>query len=187
MSNNATQYLVVLNGETVATKGNKQSAIRAAEAVASEHPAETVEVQTSGGKVVHTIEASQGKRGFKPWTRTETHEGMEVEVPEGYVVAYTRKRVGAVVARSEAKDGWMVITVAGDQVEAANTKEAREITNQLAADHRAQREADKKAEAERKAQAKKDREAAREQARKDKEAAKAAKASKAEETEEVAS
>lgn len=174
MSQN-TQYNVVMAGETVDSRSSKQAAIRLAEATALENPAETIEVTTSNGTVVHTVEPTQGKRGFRPWTRTETHEGMEVEVPEGFVVAYTRKRVGAVVARSEAKDGWLVLTVAGDQFEASNTKEAREITNDLAAKHREAAEQAKEAAKVAKAEAKAKREADRAAAKEAKEAEKEAK------------
>ena len=148
---NPTQYLVLVGGTEVARKSKKQSAIDVAEGLRAENATATIEVQTGAGTVVHTVKV-KGTHA-KPWTRTETHDGIEVEVPAGYEVAYTRKRVSAVVARSESKDGWLVITPA-ETFEAANTIEAREITNRLAADHAKQRAAEK-------AQAAKDREAAK--------------------------
>lgn len=149
---NPTQYLVLVGGKEVGRKSKKATAIDFAEGLRAENPDATIEVQTGAGTVVHTVKM-KGTHA-KPWTRTETHDGIEVEVPRGYTVAYTRKRVGAVVARADDKSGWVVLTESGDSYEVANTIEAREVTNTLAAEHAKQREAEKKAEAKRKADAK---------------------------------
>lgn len=173
---NATTYLVLVAGTEVARKSKKQSAVDFAEGLRVENPTDTIEVHTGAGTVVHSVKV-KGTHA-KPWTRTETHDGMEVEVPAGFTVAYTRKRVGAVVARADDKSGWVVLTEGGDTYEVANTVEAREVTNQLAAQHReeraAQLEADKKAKAKAKAKREADRAAAREAKEKEKKAASAA-------------
>jgi hypothetical protein len=163
---NPTTYLVLVGGTEVARKSKKASAIEFADGLRKENATDTIEVQTSAGTVVHTVKI-KGTHA-KPWTRTETHEGIEVEVPSGYTVAYTRKRVGAVVARADDKSGYLVLTASGDSFEAKNTVEAREITNQLAADHAKSREAEK-------AQAAKDREAAKAKREADRAAAREAK------------
>lgn len=90
----------------------------------------TVQVVTAAGNVLLSL-AARGKR-FAPWTRTETVDAPAIA---GFTPAYTRNRVGAVVYRANDKSGWLVVT-ADSQVNAANTAEARAITNQLAADHR---------------------------------------------------
>lgn len=174
---NSTQYLVLVGGTEVARKSKKASAIEAAEGLRSENPDATIEVTTDKGTVVHTVKM-KGTHA-KPWTRTETHEGIEVEVPAGYTVAYTRKRVGAVVARADDKSGYLVLTAAGDSFEAANTVEARQVTNQLAADHAKARQAEKEADAKAKAERKAQRDKERAEAREAKEKAKAEKADKA--------
>jgi hypothetical protein len=173
MSRN-TQYLILVAGEQVDSKSKKDRAIAVAEGLRAENPEATIEVQTGSGNVVHTVKV-KGTHA-KPWTRTETHEGMEIEVPAGYVVSYTRKRVGAVVARSEAKDGLLVLTESGDRFEVANTKEAREVTNDLAAKHREARETDKQADKQARAEAMVKREQDRAEAKAAKEAEKARKA-----------
>lgn len=175
---NSTTYLVLVDGEQVATKSKKASAIEVAEGLRAERPDAAIEVQTDKGTVVHTVKM-KGTHA-KPWTRTETHDGIEVEVPAGYEVAYTRKRVGAVVARATDKSGWLVLTESGDSYEVTNTVQAREVTNTLAAEHAKQREADKKAEAERKAETKRQRETDRAAAREAKEKEKAEKKAAAE-------
>ena len=168
---NHTSYNVLVDGTQVDSKSKKDRAIQIADGLRAENPTATIEVQTSAGTVVHTVKV-KGTHA-KPWTRTETHDGIEVEVPAGYEVAYTRKRVGAVVARSEAKDGWLVLTEAGDSFEAKNTIEAREITNDLAAKHAEARAAQKAADAEARAEAKAKREADRAAAKEAKEKEKA--------------
>lgn len=172
---NSTQYLVKLDGAEVATKSKKVAAIEVAEGLRAEHPTSMIEVETSTGTVVHTVKAKGAHS--KPWTRTEKHDGIEVEVPAGYEVAYTRKRVGAVVARSEGKDGWLVLTESGESFDAKNTVEARDITNKLAEDYRTKREAAQLEEAAKRAEAKLARDAER-QAKK--EAAAAERSAKAE-------
>jgi hypothetical protein len=172
MSRN-TQYLVLLDGETVETKSKKDRAIQAAEALRAENSGAEIVVTTGAGNTVHVVKL-KGTHA-KPWTRTETHEGIEVEVPAGYTVAYTRKRVGAVVARADDKSGYLVITDTGVQTPVTNTKEAREVTNQLAADHRVEVAAKKEQDKAAKAEAKAKRDADRAEARAAKEAAKEAK------------
>lgn len=171
---NSTTYLVKVDGAEVASKSKKASAIEVAEGLRSEHPTSSITVETNAGTEVHVVKV-KGTHA-KPWTRTETHDGIEVEVPAGYVVAYTRKRVGAVVARSEGKDGWLVLTEDGRQLEAKNTVEARELTNDMADDYRTKREAEKLADAEARAAAKTKREADRLEAKAAKEAERTQKA-----------
>jgi len=139
---NSTSYLVMVAGVEVAKKSKKQTAIDHAVALRVENPTDTIQVQTSAGNVVHEVPV-KGTR-TAPWTRTqEIPEALkDLEVPAGYEVSYVRARVGALVARSEGKDGLIVITKGG-VTEAKNTKEAREITNQLAADYAKDREAEK--------------------------------------------
>lgn len=165
---NPTTYLVLVGGTEVARKSKKASAITAADALRDENPNEEITVQTSAGHVVHTVKM-KGTHA-KPWTRTETHDGIEVEVPNGYTVAYTRKRVGAVVARADDKSGWVVLTESGDRYEVANTVQAREVTNTLAVEYARKRDEEKAAAAQEKAE----RKAAREQERADKKAAREA-------------
>jgi hypothetical protein len=143
MSKNSTTYNVLVDGEVAAHKSKRATAVDAADALRAEHPEAVIEVKTGAGNVVHTVKM-KGTHS-KPWTRTETHDGIEVEVPAGYTVAYTRKRVGAVVARADDKSGWLVMTEDGQSIEAENTKEARMVTNQLAADYVVKRDAEKEA------------------------------------------
>jgi hypothetical protein len=170
---NTTQYSIVRNGEVLGTKSKKASAITVAEGLYAEDPTQTVEVQTSNGSVVHSIEARTGK-GARPWTRTEPVGDLELSVPAGYTVAYKRPRIGALVARANDRSGWLVITADGT-FPADNTKDARLLTNDLAAAYKTARaeqlEADKAAKAE--AKAKRDQERA--EAKAQKEADKAAK------------
>lgn len=171
MSNS--QYNIVVNGETVGTKSKKSTAISAAEELYSQDSTHTVEVQTSNGTVVHTINARTGKNA-RPWTRTEPVGDLELAVPAGYTVAYKRTRVGALVARANDRSGWMVITATGN-TPAVNTKEAREITNQLAASHKEAQAAEAEKAAKAKAEAKAKRDQERAEAKAAKEAEKAAK------------
>lgn len=179
MTSSNTSYTVQLDGTDVAegTRSKKARAIELADQVASDNPEGTVTVVTGSGAEVYRRDAAKVGSHFRPWTRTETHDDIEVEVPEGYVVSYTRKRVGAVVARSEAKDGLLVITEAGETFEAKNTKEARMITNDLAAKRAetvaALREQEAKDRAEAKAKRDEERAAAK-QAKDDEKARKAA-------------
>lgn len=165
MSNNTT-YSIIVNDEIVGTKSKKDRAIEVAEAQHAEDRTREVKVVTNAGTEVLVLEAKVP--GAKPWTRTEDHE-LELEVPDGYTVAYTRNRVGALVARADDKSGWVVITADG-VTEVANTKEAREVTNALATAHKERRAAELEAEKAEKAEAK----AKREQERAEKAAAKAA-------------
>lgn len=144
MSNHTT-YTVFLNGTEVETRSRKESAIQIADSKAAENPFATLTVVTSAGTEVHRVEppVSKGKN-FKPWTRTET---PKFEAPEiaGFTPAYVRNRIGAVVYRANDRSGWLVVeTKTGKQHNAVNTAEAREITNKLAADRRAAKEAEAK-------------------------------------------
>jgi hypothetical protein len=174
MSKNSTTYNVLVDGEVAAHKSKRATAVDAADALRAEHPDAVIEVKTGAGNVVHTVKM-KGTHS-KPWTRTETHDGIEVEVPAGYTVAYTRKRVGAVVARADDKSGWLVMTEDGQSIEAENTKEARMITNQLAADYVVKRDAEKEADKLAKAEAKAKRDAERAEAKAKADAEKAEKA-----------
>lgn len=171
MSKNTT-YEIIRNDEVIGSKSKKAQAVEAAQAFHAEDPSQEVTVRTSAGTVVETI-AARGKHA-SPWTRTEDFD-LELDVPAGYTVAYKRNRVGALVARADDKSGWIVITEDG-VTEVANTTEAREFTNSLAAAYKVRKEQEAKEAAELKAQAKLDREKAREEARAAKEAEKAAKA-----------
>lgn len=197
MSN--TQYTITVNGEQAATKSKKDAAVTTAEALFAEHDSEArVAVITAAGTEVHVIEAKTKQVHVKPWTR-EADNKLGIEVPEGYTVAYTRNRIGAVVARANDASGWIVVTKDGKVREAKDTVEAREITNGLAEKFAQKQAAAKEKEAAEKAAAKEakataraqklaadekakaDRKLAREQAKKDKLAAQeAAKAAKAE-------
>lgn len=141
MSSN-TQYNVVINDEVVETKSKKAQAIAAGQERFDADKSVRVSIQTSAGNEVHAFEP-QGTHA-KPWTRVQEHD-LDLEVPAGYTVAYTRTRVGALVARADDKSDWIVITEDGvEHVE--NTTQARELTNALATAH-------KEAQAEARAQA----------------------------------
>jgi len=172
MSSNTT-YEILVNDEVIDSKSKKSSAVEIAEAAHAEDTTRKVEVKTNAGNSVMVLEPKT--KGARPWTRTETHDSIEVEVPEGYTVAYTRARVGAVVARADDKSGWLVITADGS-TPAENTKVARELTNKLAADHKVEQEKAREAQAVAKAEAKAKRDAERAEAKAVKEAEKAAKA-----------
>jgi hypothetical protein len=171
MSTNS-NYNVVIAGETVATKSKKAQAIADAEARFTADPTLTIEVQTGAGTVVETFEPKVG--GSKPWTRTEDHE-MELEVPDGYTVAYKRTRVGALVARADDKSDWIVITEQGVE-HVKNTVDARMLTNALAAAHKEAQVAVREAAAQAKAEAKVKRDAEKAEKAAAKEAEKAEKA-----------
>lgn len=189
MSN--TQYTVTVDGEQAATKSKKDAAVTVAETLFAEHNSEArVAVITAAGTEVHAIEPKTKQVHVKPWTR-EAENKLGIDVPEGYTVAYTRNRIGAVVARANDASGWIVVTKDGKVHEAKDTIEARTITNGLAEKFaKAQAAAKEKAAAEKAAakevkataraeklaadeKAKADRKAAREQAKAAKEAAKA--------------
>jgi hypothetical protein len=163
MSKN-TVYTINMNGTAVATRSNKASAINLANETAAENHDAVVQVVTGSGTVVHEVtpaEAVDTKSHFKPWTRVEETDKVEVEVPAGYTVAYIRVRIGAVVARANDKSGWIVITE-DETFEATNTAEAREITNDLAAKRKEAQVAAKEAADKAKAEAKAAKEAAAE-------------------------
>jgi hypothetical protein len=127
-----TKYSINVNGAEQATRSSKPAAVALAETLKGE--GNLVEVVTGAGTVVHTI-APVTKRA-KPFTRTETPKG-EVEIPAGFEVAYQRVRVAALVLRAVDKDHtprYLVLqTTTGTSFEAANTTEARVITNAMAA------------------------------------------------------
>ena len=128
MSNN-TRYNVIVNDEIVSTFSKKARAIEAAEALKGES---LVEVKTEAGTVVHEV-APAGTRA-KPFTRTETVRVEGAEDIEGFVAAYQRTRVGAVVYRALDKSGYLVVQPStGIRLEVANTTEARLATNEMAA------------------------------------------------------
>lgn len=175
MSKNATTYTVFINDTAGENRSRKSKAIELAEQALAFDPARTVEVRTNAGTVVWPTpeafvdqveakdeadaEAKAASNRSKPGTRTET---PNFEFPEikGFEPAYVRANVKAVVFRGEG--GYLVVTVKdGAEVtreEAANTTEARVITNRLAAEHKAARDAEKEAEKAKKdaAKAKKD-------------------------------
>lgn len=170
----STKYNVTVNDEVVETKSKKANAVEFADNLRAENPDAVIEVRTEAGNVVHTVKAT-GTHA-KPWTRTQTHDGIEVEVPAGFTVAYTRSRVGAVVARADDKSGWLVLTEGGDSFEAENTAQAREITNDLAAAYKTRKAEEKVAADQAKADAKAKRDAERAEKAAAKEAEKVAKA-----------
>lgn len=144
----STQYNIVMADKVVETRSSKPAALNFAETLASDNPDQPIRVETGAGNVVHEIATNgqQGKTYFKPWTRVEVTDKVTLEVPAGYTVAYVRSRVNALVARANDRSGWLVITPEGN-VPAANTAEAREITNSLAAQLK-ERKAKEKAEKE---------------------------------------
>jgi hypothetical protein len=137
---NPTSYLVMVAGVEVDRKSKKATAIEKAIALRAENPSDTIEVQTGAGNVVHTVPV-KGTHA-KPWTRVQEHNLTDITVPAGYEVSYVRARVGALVCRAQDKSGLLVVTK-DETFEAKNTIEAREITNKLAADYAAKREAEK--------------------------------------------
>jgi hypothetical protein len=135
MSKN-TKYSVMVGGTEVATRSSKPAAIALAE---THKGSQEVTVVTSAGNTVHTVKAVTQRA--KPWTRTETPKFEAPEV-EGFVAAYQRVRVGAVVYRALDKSGYLVLQPAtGFRMEAENTTVAREITNALAARRKAEKAA----------------------------------------------
>lgn len=155
-----TTYTVFLNGTAVEgeTRSRKATVIELAEARKGEGQ---VEVRTGNGTVVHTVNAPQVHA--KPWTRTDSTEAFDAPEIEGYTLAYKRNRVQAGVYRSNDKAGWLVVQ-GEDRFEAKTTVEAREITNRLAAEHKARREAEREAARVAKAEAKAAKEAAKAEA-----------------------
>lgn len=143
MSNSTKYTVATVNGE-IATRSSKASAIKLAD---ENRGPVAVTVTTGAGNVVHTVDPV-GTRA-KPFTRTET---PTFEAPElkGFVAAYTRARIQTVVYRAVDRSGYLVLHVPTEtRLEAANTTEAREHTNALAAAHK---EAKAKLEAEQKAE-----------------------------------
>lgn len=174
MSKNSTTYTVFINDAAGETRSRKNKAVELAEQALAFDPARTVEVRTNAGTVVWPVQeadapevevaaAAAASNRSKPGTRTETPT-FDVPEIEGYEPAYTRANVKAVVFRGEG--GYLVVTVKdGKEVtreEAANTTEARVITNRLAAELKVAREAEKEAEKAAKLQKAADAKAARE-------------------------
>jgi hypothetical protein len=160
-----TTYTVFINNNDVDSRSKKSKAIELAEQALATQPDANVEVRTAAGTVVwpevtdvteQVAEVVTTSGHSKPWTRTET-PNFEAPAISGYTAAYTRARVGAVVYRKDGVKGdYLVVTVkAGkvtEKVAVTNTVEAREVTNELAAKHRAALDAAKvKADAEKEA------------------------------------
>lgn len=135
MSKSKTTYTVKSGGVDVTTKSTKAAAIKAAEAHETTHE---VIVVTSSGTVVHTIKRSADRA--KPRTHVDTRElalGEGVKLPKGYVVAYTRVRIGVAVLRGTTPKDYLVFNLAtGKSTPAKGTSEARIITSKLAVAHK---------------------------------------------------
>lgn len=124
----------VMNGETeVTSKSKKSAAVDAANAFADENRGSTVTVVTSAGTEVHSVTRKPKGTHAAPWTRTDASEKLEaLEIPAGFTVAYVRARIPAAVCRADDRSGWLIVTPE-ENIEAKDTKEAREITNTLGA------------------------------------------------------
>lgn len=177
-----TTYTVFTNDVAGESRSRKGKAVEQAEIALANDATATVEVRTSAGNVVWP-EATEAEvtptedgevttsNRARPYTRTDESEALPAEV-DGYELAYTRNRVNAGVYRSGKEYLVVQFDKAGDEImreDAANTKEAREITNRLADEHREAQEAAKA-----KAKAEKDAEKAAKLAAKEKAAADAA-------------
>lgn len=124
----------IKNGDTeVGTKSKKSSAIEFANEQADANRGETFTVVTNAGTEVHSVTRKPAGSHAAPWTRVEATDKIELEVPKGFVAGYSRSRIPALVCRAEDKSGWLIVTPSGN-IEAKDTKEAREITNQLGAE-----------------------------------------------------
>ena len=126
-----TTYTVSTATSTIGTRSSKQAAIKLAEA---NKGTDAVEVHTNKGTLVHTVPAV-GTRA-KPFTRTEV-PSFDAPAREGFEVAYSRKRVAAVIYRAtqpaEDEDRYLVVQLTtGAEWAVANTTEARKVTNALA-------------------------------------------------------
>lgn len=188
MSKNTTTYTVFTNDTAGESRSRKGKAIELAEQALAFDPTRTVEVRTNAGTVVWPeapeadapeadspeTEVTVSNRS-KPGTRTEVPTFDVPKIP-GYEVAYTRALIPAAIYRGEG--GLLVVTVKdGKEVtreEAANTTEARVITNRLSEERRVRREAEKAAEAQTKLDAKTAKAAAKAKADQEKADAKAA-------------
>jgi len=142
MSNSS--YTVVSAEGLIATRSSKASAIKLADEARGDLE---IIVTTSRGTVVHTVRPLRERA--KPFTRTEVPT-FEAPAVKGFTVAYTRARIQTVVLRADDKSGYLVLHVpTGVKTEAANTTEAREITNKLGealAKQKAEKAAEEKAE-----------------------------------------
>jgi len=165
----STTYTVATSAGLIGTRSSKASAIKMAEDARGELE---VVVTTAKGTVVHTVRPLRERA--KPFTRTE-QATFEVPAVKGFTVAYTRRRIQTAVLRADDRSGYLVLHVpTGVRTEAANTTEARELTNKLAEVHAEERAA-------RLAQEKADKQAARDAKR----AAKEAEAAEAEQPAEL--
>lgn len=181
-----TSYSIKVDGEQVDTRSKKDKAIELADGLRGDNETAEITVENaSTNDVVHTV--APAETGRRPWSRVEENT-LGLEVPEGYTPSYKRTRVKALVCRADDRSGLIVITP-DETFQAKNTKEAREITNKLAADFALKRAEEKAAEAKVKAdeKAKKDAEKAAAKAKADAEKAEKAaeKARKAEEAKEA--
>lgn len=139
MSRNRTQYVVTLNGTEVASRTEKPAAIKLAQVLVENDTTVTAQVTAEpSGKVVFEYTAPKGEtksERAKPFTRTIPAD-TNVPAPEGYVAAYNRRRTGAVVFRAlpdaDVSSPYLVAAY-GTLTPAANTVEARAITNGLEA------------------------------------------------------
>jgi hypothetical protein len=147
-------------GADLVTKSKKAQAVAEADRLADENRGVTFTVVTSAGTEVHVASRRAKGTHAAPWTRTDASEKIELDVPEGYEVGYVRMRIPALVCRALDKSGWIVVTPEGN-IEAKDTKEAREITNELGAKAAAARAEAKEAAKATKAQAREDAKAAK--------------------------
>jgi hypothetical protein len=129
-----TTYTIAGEGLEAQTRSSKQSAIKVADALRSEHKV-TVTVTTGAGTEVYVTKARKQGKGAKPFTRVDARDfakllGEGVEIPEGFVVAYQRPRTSLALLRADVEDGfaYLVMDLAtGGSTEAANTRDGGKI------------------------------------------------------------
>lgn len=117
-------------GADLVTKSKKAQAVAEADRLADENRGVTFTVVTSAGTEVHVASRRAKGTHAAPWTRTDASDKIELEVPEGFEIGYVRVRIPALVCRALDKSGWVIVTPEGN-IEAKDTKEAREVTNEL--------------------------------------------------------
>lgn len=101
-----------------------------ADALAKKHSKEIQVLNTETDSIAYVATYVAG-RTFNAWERVEVPK-FEAKHIDGYVPAYQRVRIGAVVYRPLTKgEPWLVVTSDGKKYEAANTAKARAITNKL--------------------------------------------------------
>jgi hypothetical protein len=126
MSKTATKYDVIVNGETVATKGKKAVAIELARTERKTNLAD-VKVVTTAGTVVFELAAPKKIKMSKPFTRV-------VAVPEGVVLpgdewrpAYDRSRKNLFILHNSETGEYAVFNFVTQEFlaeELATTREA---------------------------------------------------------------